>query len=273
MRVKEAIAAGAKELKKIAQRPYFESELLLSHCFGIDRIDLHKDPERELPNYALKEFFSAIKRRSKGYPIEYITQRVSFYSLEFYIHEGVLIPRPETELLVEKALELPVERVAEIGVGSGAVSVALALNNDKIRIVATDISKKAVKLARKNVARYSLSKRIEIRECAFLDCVEEEIDLIVSNPPYIKRGVELEKPVTFEPPEALFAGEEGDEIIKNIVSLALDRGVAFLICEIGYDQKESVEKHCRQLGLDPKFYKDYAGWYRGFVIDFKKERG
>ncbi len=213
-------------------------------------------------------FFELINRRADGEPVEYITQSASFYGLDFFVKHGVLIPRPETELLVDKALmlinRLDAKNIAEIGVGSGAVSVLLALKSGR-NILATDISDTPLEVTAINAQRHGA--KIELIKTNLLDSVSGEFDVIISNPPYIASSYELPKPVTFEPSEALFSGIDGMDLIKKIIDLSFERGVKALVCEMGYDQKELVEgylvgKLCESL----YFYKDLSGFWRGFVL-------
>ena len=216
-------------------------------------------------------YFALVKRFANHEPLEYITGEAGFYGLTFNVKKGVLIPRPETEILVEKSLEvlsnLPARKgplVAEIGTGSGIISICLALNSNA-KIIASDISDEALNLARQNAAKFGVEDKIEFVKCAYLDQICGRFDLLVSNPPYIARDYELDKFVLNEPHEALFGGAAGDEILKNIVLLARNRGVKYLACEMGYDQRESMQNALKFNGFEAEFYKDLAGFDRGFV--------
>ncbi len=270
MIIKEALRLAAKKLSDVARRPLFEAEILLSNILKQDRVYLHIHNEEVLEEKLLKIFFKDIERRAQNFPIEYITKKVSFYSEEFYIEEGVLIPRPETELLIDKVLEnVDLDEkvtVAEIGIGSGVISIILAKKLKNARFIATDISKKAMEVSKINLKKHSVEEKVELKECSLLDCVEEKVDIIVSNPPYIAKDFKLDKNVTFEPEEALFGGKSGDELIKKIIDIALLKEANLLICEMGYDQKESIKRYCEKKGLRPEFYKDLAGLDRGFVL-------
>lgn len=217
-------------------------------------------------------YFALAKRFANHEPLEYITGAAGFYGLIFNVKKGVLIPRPETEILVEKSLEvlsnLPARKdpplVAEIGVGSGIISICLALNSNA-KIIASDISDDALNLARENAAKFGVEDRIEFVKCAYLDQIYGQFDLLVSNPPYIAQDYELDKFVLNEPHEALFGGAAGDEILKNIILVAKNRGVKYLACEMGYDQKASLESVLELSGFEAEFYRDLAGFDRGFV--------
>ena len=217
-------------------------------------------------------YFALAKRFASHEPLEYITGEAGFYGLSFNVKKGVLIPRPETEILVEKSLEilsnLPALKgpplVAEIGTGSGIISICLALNSNA-KIIASDISDEALNLARENAAKFGVGDRIEFLKCAYLDQIYGQFDLLVSNPPYIAQDYELDKFVLNEPHEALFGGAAGDEILKNIILVAKNHGVKYLACEMGYDQRESMQNALKLNGFEAEFYKDLAGFDRGFV--------
>ncbi len=248
------------------QNPQKEARLLLCHFLQKDNtyLLLH---ENELVD---DRYFELVEQRKKEIPLEYITKEVSFYGEKFFIDFGSLIPRPETELLIDEVLKLDLPKnpkVAEIGVGSGIISIMLSkLLNAKI--VATDINPDALKIAQKNIERFKVDD-IKLVQTSLLDGVDEEFDLIVSNPPYIKNDFIIDKNLTYEPQNALFGGENGDEILKNIVDLAIIKKPKYLVCEMGYDQKASMREYFLKNGLDKfYFYKDLAGLDRGFVVEF-----
>ena len=217
------------------------------------------------------EFFSWVERRSKNEPLEYIVKKVSFYSNEFFIDYGALIPRPETELLIDEVLK-NVDKdkeilFAEVGVGSGIISIMLAKHLLNAKFIAIDISKDALKIAKKNIELFNLEDRIELRECSLLDCVDEKIDYLVSNPPYIQNGVKLDSNLSYEPQNALFGGEIGDEIIKQLLDEVLKRNIKFFTCEMGYDQKSKIQNYLKNSKFSSlNFYEDLSGFDRGFTL-------
>ncbi|MDX1296575.1 MAG: HemK/PrmC family methyltransferase, partial [Sulfurimonadaceae bacterium] len=201
------------------------------------------------------------------------TNRVSFYSQTFHIEPGALIPRPETELLIDKVLEqarADVEQtIVEVGVGSGVISVVLAQHLPNARIIAVDISEKALSVARKNIEAFGFEDRIELRQGSLLDPVDESIDILVSNPPYIADDAPLEQNLEYEPDLALFGGPIGDEIIQKLLDAIDKRRIPVSAFEFGYDQKAKVEAYVE--GRDYaslEFYKDLAGFDRGFVLKY-----
>ena len=186
----------------------------------------------------------------------------------------MLIPRPETEILIDLVAKIiekeNITRIAEIGVGSGAISVVLARKFPELHIVATDICATPLKVAKKNINTFALNGQIELRKSNLIDEVPEALELVVSNPPYIAEDFLLESNVLdYEPKEALFGGKAGDELLKQIIIDVKKRGVKYLACEIGYDQKEPLQDFVNEVGVKSiKFYKDLAGFDRGFVIEF-----
>lgn len=267
--IKELIKIGADQLQSVADRAFFESKLLLSFATGLDQVELVTKSDQMVDSTL---FLELIGRRADHEPIEYITGKASFYSRDFLTDPSVLIPRAETELLIDQALELisGVEnpKIAEIGVGSGVISVMMAILRSDARITATDINPKALELAKKNTDRFGVADRIIFKNCSLLDDHSDQVDLIVSNPPYIAQDYPLEKNVLKEPKEALFGGVVGDEILKQIIDLASERKCK-LACECGYDQRNSLEEYLeKKSAKSVSFYNDYAGFTRGFVARF-----
>jgi len=274
MTIIEAINLGQKRLSSIVERGRFESEILLADILKEDRIYLILNPSKKLLNSEEKLFLKNLKRREAGEPIEYITNRVSFYSREFFIDRGALIPRPETEILIDKVLEAIQEiknpKILEIGVGSGVISIVLSILRDDLKSLALDISEDALKIAEKNIRRFGVEDRVELRKSNLLQNLKdsEDFDIIVSNPPYIsdeERG-KLQIELSYEPDEALYGGDVGDEVLREIINLFFERDEKLLACEMGYNQREAIIKYVGDRG-ELKFYKDLAGFDRGFVIE------
>jgi release factor glutamine methyltransferase len=267
LKIKEAITLGKERLREL-NRPLLECELLLSHALKKDRIFLHLNEELEFDE---SEFLSLLDRRVKREPLEYIVQSASFYSKEFFVKKGALIPRPESELLVDKTLEIiksnSIKKICEIGIGSGALSCILALESD-IEVVGVDISSEALEIASENVKRFGLEEKIKLKQGDMLSSIDEDFSLIVSNPPYVSRAYRVEKELDFEPSGALYGGEVGDEFIKKML-LEIRHRCRFLVCEIGYDQKDSLREYIDSNSLGKvEFFKDYAGFDRFFVLEF-----
>lgn len=268
--LKEALNEARIVLKDISNIPQKEAMILAKHLLNVDESYLFLHENDKFEEY--EEFIALVHRRVKGEPVEYITKKVSFYSREFFIDYGALIPRPETELLIDEVVKniemisAQKQCIAEIGTGSGIISVMLALLLPDATIIATDISKDALKLAEANIKRYGLEDRIKLYNTSYLDGIKEDVDIIVSNPPYVANDFKLDKPLEYEPKEAIFGGVRGDEILLDIIDIAKERNVIFLACEMGYDQKNGIKKALKDKGFDNfYFYKDLAELDRGFV--------
>ncbi|EJP74397.1 MULTISPECIES: peptide chain release factor N(5)-glutamine methyltransferase [Campylobacter] len=278
MKIEAALKEASTQISAVCESPRKVAKLLLMHHLGMSAEWIFLNLSADLADES--GYFALVRRFCEYEPLEYITSKADFYGLNFSVRKGVLIPRPETEILVDKSLEilvnLPAARVAEIGTGSGIISICIALNSPA-KITATDINETALDLARENAAKFGVVDRIEFIKCAYLDDVSGEFDLLVSNPPYIAQDYKLDKFVLNEPHNALFGGLTGDEILKNIILLARNRRVKNLACEMGYDQKSSLEKALKFNGFEAKFYQDLAGFDRGFTaklaLNLKKGQG
>ncbi|MBA1432266.1 MAG: peptide chain release factor N(5)-glutamine methyltransferase [Epsilonproteobacteria bacterium] len=252
------------------ERASREAQLLFMAFFQKDELWLISNQKSELA--VPEQFFDWIMRRSKNEPFEYIVNRVSFYSEEFYIDEGALIPRPETELLIDAVEKNVADKDAkltfvEVGVGSGIISIILAKKFKNAKIIAVDISSKALDVAQKNIEKFGFEERIELREGSLLEPVSENIDYLVSNPPYIAADAMLESNLSYEPQNALFGGSVGDEIIKELLDVALKRKIRFFSCEMGYDQKDKIQNYLKSKDFSSlEFYKDYSAFDRGFTL-------
>lgn len=267
--VKDALREITDALSHI-QRASREAQLLLMYHLGVDELWLLTHQEDEVKES--EKLLEWVGRRAKNEPLEYITQRVSFYSEEFFIAKGALIPRPETELLIDEVLKNIEDKsapltIVEVGVGSGIISIMLARFLPNARFIAVDISKDAIAIAQKNIQKFGLSHRIELREGSLLEPITEHIDYLVSNPPYIANAAPLESNLSYEPQNALFGGEEGDEIIKELLDELLKREINFFSCEMGYDQKDKIRNYLKETPVKSlSFYKDYSDFDRGFTL-------
>lgn len=273
MTIKEIINSASQKLAKSVVNPRKEAMLLLGFFLNKDIVFLYANDALYVKN--TDEFFKLVEKRVNHIPLEYITKKVSFFSREFQIEEGVLIPRPETEILVKKSVEtikkIDAKNIAEIGCGSGVVSIMLALLCDDVKITATDINKKALLLAQQNTKLHRVEEKIEFIHTSLLDDVSMP-EVLVSNPPYISKKEFLEKHVLNEPHDALFGGENGDELLKDICKIFKDNEkIKVLICEMGYNQKEPMEEFFINENIENfSFYKDLSGFDRGFIV---KRRG
>ena len=272
MTIKESLVWARVQLQVACERPAFEAELLLAYHLKQDRLYLITHEEERISD--IEKYQSLVQRRKKHEPYEYIVGEASFYDIHLAVEEGVLIPRPETEILIDLVAEIiekeNITRIAEIGVGSGAISVVLARKFPKLSIIATDICDTPLKVSQLNINKYKLADQIELRKSNLIDTVSEPVELVVSNPPYIAEDFLLESNVVdYEPKEALFGGRVGDELLKQIILDVKENGIKYLACEMGYDQKEALQDFVNEIGVEYiKFYQDLAGFDRGFVIEF-----
>ena len=235
-----------------------DGELLLAHVLQAQRIDLILRPDRVLTGGEHDAFEALVERRLRHEPVAYLLGWRDFFGRSFHVDGRVLIPRPETELLVEKALERlvaarhrrPALVVLDLGTGSGAIAVTLAAEAPDAQVVASDISADALAVARQNACRHGVEERIEWVRADGLDALAGPFDLIVSNPPYIRddaRATLMADVRDWEPPLALFAGPEGLDVIARLAPAAAERlwPSGALLMEIGYDQGEAVQAMLR----------------------------
>jgi release factor glutamine methyltransferase len=257
-----AIAAGG------ADTPRLDAELLLGHALGVDRAALLIAPEREVTGPAVRTFQDLVRRRSVGRePVAYLVGRRGFRRLEIEVDARVLVPRPETELLVEVALGLPRgARVADVGTGSGAVALALKDERPDLEVVATDVSADALAVARVNAGRLGL-------DVAFVegDLLEGagEVDAIVANPPYVAEADRATLPpevARHEPAVALFAGEDGLDVVRRLAAATGASPARFVAVEVGAGQAPAAEALLRGAGFpDTERHRDLAGIERVVV--------
>jgi release factor glutamine methyltransferase len=249
-----------------------DAEVLLSFCLGCDRLEFYKNPVMTISETQLTAFRNLIARRLQWEPVAYITGNKEFWSFTLEVNSSVLIPRPDTEIIVEEALNiyrnftsLPV-RILDIGTGSGAIALALAREITGAKVVATDISIAALNLAQKNAATLGLKEKIDFRQGNLFEPVDGLFDIIVSNPPYIAAKEYEELPVSvkaFEPREALFAGESGLEFYEKLIYQAdgyLQKN-GWLLLEIGAKQEAGIRGIIEGSGFYDRIEmrKDYAG--------------
>jgi len=219
--------------------------LLAMHTLRWDRATVHaRDTDPPPPEFAAL-YGAAIARRTRREPIAYITGVQEFWNREFAVSPAVLIPRPETELIIEEAMSMAFATVADIGTGSGCLAITLAAECRRVQVVATDISTPALEVARGNALRHGVADRIEFRDTRYLEGVGGPFDLIVSNPPYVTDGeyTTLAPEVRdFEPRSALTAGLDGLDDVHNVLrsaALLLAPG-GILLMEIGHTQAPPI---------------------------------
>jgi release factor glutamine methyltransferase len=273
LKLKQALGKARDILveNSVADAP-LEAELLLRHALDIDRVQLYLELERELTPKQEETFRRLLECRLNGEPAAYITGRREFYGLDFAVNPAVLIPRPESELLVEKALSIaenrPLFTIADIGTGSGAIAVSLAANLPKTVIYATDISAAALKVTRLNCRKHGVADRVRLLEGDLLEPLPEPVDLIVANLPYVRSSELNPEP---EPLLALDGGADGTESIEQLCRQAggkLKSG-GWLLLEIGQGQREAVTAILHNIfpGGKVEVFPDLAGIDRLVVLN------
>ena len=244
---------AARELVTSSETPRLDAELLLAHVLGRPRSYLYTWPEAQPNTAEMTLFQSLLARRVRGEPIAYLTGRREFWSLDLEVSPATLIPRPETELLVELALEkLPLEPcyIADLGTGSGAIALALARERPNWRILACDASAEALGIARSNAERLDIDS-IEFQHSDWLTSIPPlQFNMIVSNPPYVAAASPYlqQGDVRFEPSSALIAGQDGLDAIRQIIKQSgeyLASG-AYLLFEHGNEQGAATRKLLQQ---------------------------
>ena len=257
MNVKETLNVASEELMKIGSLDArLEAEVLLRHVLKIDRATMFRDLDEDVSIEDSGNIASLVKRRTQREPLAYITGAKEFYGLPFVVSEDVLIPRQETELLVDtaivqaKSLDKSQISIVDVGTGSGAIAVSLALNIPTSSVIAVDISESALTIADDNRRAHGLYSRIKLRRGNLLEPIVEKIDILVSNPPYIKSDklTSLQEEVLKEPMVALDGGYDGLELIKKLLFQAVDKmsNPGVILFEIDSDQAAEAVKLSQQ---------------------------
>ena len=253
MTIKEIIIRYSKELEEISPTPRLDVETLLQKVLNVDRLYILLNLERILSEDEEKLFNEFINERLNNRPIAYIVGNREFMGLDFYVQEGVLIPRPDTEVLVEEVIELGKNKgpinILDIGTGSGAITVSLAKYLENAKVTSVDISEIALEIGKRNAISNNVDDKITFIKSDLFTNIDKNMkfDIIVSNPPYIKREVieTLDKQVKdFEPYNALEGGIDGLDFYRTITSQAKDylKKGGILAYEVGHDQSEDVSK-------------------------------
>ncbi|HEY3758384.1 MAG TPA: peptide chain release factor N(5)-glutamine methyltransferase [Solirubrobacteraceae bacterium] len=246
------------------ETPKLDAEVLLADVLGVDRARLLVDRQLTVAGPAVRAFQNAVRRRAvEREPVAYITGRRGFRHLELHVDRRVLIPRPETELLVEVALALPPRaRVLDVGTGSGAVALALAHERPDLEVSGSDISEAALALARANGARLGLA--VHWLHADLLDGVPDEFDAVLANPPYVAEGERATlapEILRHEPAGALFAGSDGLDAVRVLLEqLGARERVRFAALEVGAGQASAVAELMRRARFESaRSERDLAG--------------
>ena len=275
--IAEVLNLASQQLREASvPNDLLDAQTLLAHALGKDRTYLIINFNQQLSDQLLTEYSALIARRATGEPLQYILGYQAFYGLEFEVTPDVLIPRPETELIVEETLRLAANlatpTIIDVGTGSGCIAVTLARELEGAQVIATDISAAALSIARRNAVRNGVVSRIEFIENDLLSGVLHEADFIVSNPPYIAEDEmpTLQREVRdWEPQMALTDFGDGLQFYRRLLAEApshLTPG-GHLIFEMGYQQAETIKAFVdRAVWHEPKALHDLQGIARTFVL-------
>ncbi|WP_265569473.1 peptide chain release factor N(5)-glutamine methyltransferase [Sphingomicrobium nitratireducens] len=268
--IARALAEAAAALAGVSDTPRLDAELLMAHALGITRERLLLVPPAAVPG----GFAALVERRATGEPLAYITGTRDFWTIDLVVGPGALIPRPDSETLIEAALAAFREsdgptRILDLGTGPGTLLLAALAEWPAASGLGIDRSPDALAFARRNAERLGMAERAELRIGQWGREVAERFDLVLCNPPYVAEDAQTGPGVAeFEPSGALFAGKDGLDdyriIVPQLRELLTQNGVAIL--EIGHDQARSVADLLRKEGLDPVLHKDLAGRPRALSV-------
>jgi len=274
MITRDALALGEQELprRRGIPDPRREAMWLLARAWGVEEVTLRLHPEREVPSEIETRYRAWLERRAAGEPAHHLTGECEFWGRVFQVSPAVLVPRPETELVVQVALDLPLPptaRVLDIGTGSGCIAVSLAAERPKWRVSAVDVSPEALAVARTNATRHEVE--IEFHEADLTSSMDPPWDLIVANLPYIPTTdlEALPREVHHDPPSALDGGPDGLDLVRRLVEdlPRLLRPCGGAILEIGEDQADGVASLAANVGLGvARRIKDPGGCERIVVL-------
>ena len=283
MTIRDIIIKYSQELDRISDTPRLDVELFLQKALGdVDRIYIHLNLNNELTKEQYDEFLGYINDRINGRPVAYIVGNREFMGLDFFVKEGVLIPRPDTETLVEEIIELCKNKnkeinIVDIGTGSGAITVSLAKYIENSRVISLDISDIPLEVGKINAVNNDVDYKIEFIKSDVFSGIKntgKKFDIIVSNPPYIPRK-DIETLHTqvkdYEPYNALEGGEDGLDFYRQITEESveyLNQG-GILAYEVGHDQAEDVSKIMKHHGYDRIYTKKDIQGIDRVVIGFK----
>ncbi len=278
MKVNDFIRLYANGLDSVSTLPVHELEEITMQTLGLSSRGRLYAANTDIDEEAIVRIKEILKLRRENIPLQYATSSVNFFGLDFMVKEGVFIPRPETEVLIEYILDKLNGKksinIVEIGTGSGIIAICLTKEMSECRIIATDVSWDSVSLARKNALRHNCGENILFLQSDLFDSLKQEnkFDVLVSNPPYIGEGEfnSLPSDVKREPQRALLGGEKGVEFTLQFI----ERGVSFLkagglmVLEIGYKQRAFYEEYLNHKGYNVEFLKDFGSRDRVMSIMF-----
>ena len=250
------IRSGTKKLSSISNVPRLEAEVLLSHLLDIKPIKFHTD-DIDIDSKVMNKFKTMIESRFRGMPLAYLTGQKEFWSMNFFINQSVLVPRPETELLIENAIEIfknqESPKILELGTGSGIISIVLQKELSNPDITAVDISEEALNIAKMNAEKHEISDIRFVVSDWFSEIMNEKFDLIISNPPYVDRSKLSNEElfgIDMEPEIALYSENDGTSDLEFIIKKSPDylKDGGWLILEHGYDQSSFCVSEMKTAG-------------------------
>jgi len=256
--------------KRNIESPRLNAEHLLAHALGLKRIELYLEFERPLEEAVLAPLRELVRRRGQGEPLQHLLGTVEFDGRVFLCDKRALVPRPETEQLVEllkSRISDPASRILDVGTGSGVIALSLAANFPEAKITATDISESALVLARENAARLELQDRVQFVDGDLLEGIAGKFDLIVANLPYVPTvdRETLSREVLHDPAIAVFGGERGDELVRKLIDAAPDylSPGGLLALEVGIGQADDLASLLAEKNYhDIEAIRDYGGVIR-----------
>ena len=250
------IRSGTKKLSSISNVPRLEAEVLLSYLLDIKPIKFHTD-DIDIDSKVMNKFKTMIESRFRGMPLAYLTGQKEFWSMNFFINQSVLVPRPETELLIENAIEIfknhESPKILELGTGSGIISIVLQKELSNPDITAVDISEEALNIAKMNAEKHEISDIRFVVSDWFSEIMNEKFDLIISNPPYVDRSKLSNEElfgIDMEPEIALYSENDGRSDLEFIIKKSPDylKDGGWLILEHGYDQSSFCVSEMKTAG-------------------------
>lgn len=270
MTIAEVLKLSADYLQKHgSDSSRLDAELLLAAALGLRRLDLYLKFDRPLSEPELAGYRSLVARRAKGEPVAYLTGHKEFMGLDFEVTPAVLVPNPDTEALVQRAVELSREwqralRVADIGTGSGCIAIAIAHYAGNTEIWASDVSAEALEVAARNVARLGVNDRVHLVRGDLMEPLTGEFDLICANLPYVAAGAKLPAEVTAQPAQALYADQGGAALVSRLLNEAparLGRG-GRLLAELDPTIASPISEAAKRSFAGFKIHRDLAGHER-----------
>ena len=278
LKIDQALAEATLQLQPISESPRLDAELLLARALDVQRSYLFAHPEDEMDPAAAARYAATIAKRIDGMPMAYIVGEKEFWSMTLLVSPATLVPRPETETLVDQAMicipRKSAMQVIDLGTGSGAIALAIARERPACDVMATDLSEEALAVARENARRLNLPN-IEFRQGAWIEPVADLVfDIVVSNPPYIAKDDPHLESLNYEPRQALESGEDGLDAIRRIAisTSAIMKANGKLLLEHGSQQADAVSAILTEAGwADIRSFNDLAGLPRVTVATRRNE--